>query len=181
MRTSVCITTLRQTSFPKHHTQTTHTLPIMASRLAVVVATVVPVKQLVCPCLQCVLLYRYQPPLPGCVATGAIAEKYLKTAYGIEIITFVSSIGKVHLLSSALNPNSNNNDEAQDPLSDKFHQSPMQKSTSTTHCPHHCQENGPGTCTHPTEPSMDSFTLQPQCMCTQWHPPQHPGEQGMEA
>jgi chorismate synthase len=31
------------------------------------------------------------------VAAGAIAEKYLKQAYGIEIVAFVSSVGKIHL------------------------------------------------------------------------------------
>jgi len=33
----------------------------------------------------------------GRVAAGAIAEKYLKIAYGVEIVAFVSSVGKVHL------------------------------------------------------------------------------------
>ncbi|KIH90757.1 chorismate synthase [Sporothrix brasiliensis 5110] len=33
----------------------------------------------------------------GRVAAGAIAEKYLRLAYGIEIVAFVSSVGKVHL------------------------------------------------------------------------------------
>lgn len=31
----------------------------------------------------------------GRVAAGAIAEKYLKQAYGVEIVAFVSSVGKV--------------------------------------------------------------------------------------
>lgn len=38
--------------------------------------------------------------MSGRVAAGAIAEKYLKTAYGVEIIAFVSSVGKVHLPAS---------------------------------------------------------------------------------
>ncbi|KAJ4413807.1 bifunctional chorismate synthase/riboflavin reductase [NAD(P)H] aro2 [Gnomoniopsis sp. IMI 355080] len=33
----------------------------------------------------------------GRVAAGAIAEKYLKLAYGVEITAFVSSVGSVHL------------------------------------------------------------------------------------
>lgn len=33
----------------------------------------------------------------GRVAAGAIAEKYLKEAYGVEIVAFVGSVGKVHL------------------------------------------------------------------------------------
>ncbi|KAL1882354.1 hypothetical protein VTK73DRAFT_1913 [Phialemonium thermophilum] len=33
----------------------------------------------------------------GRVAAGAIAEKYLKLAYGVEITAFVSSVGNVHL------------------------------------------------------------------------------------
>ncbi|KAI1328078.1 chorismate synthase [Xylariaceae sp. FL0255] len=33
----------------------------------------------------------------GRVAAGAIAEKYLKLAYGIEITAFVSSVGQIHM------------------------------------------------------------------------------------
>ncbi|KAL1678703.1 chorismate synthase [Schizophyllum commune] len=33
----------------------------------------------------------------GRVAAGAIAEKYLKEVYGIEIVAFVSGVGKVHV------------------------------------------------------------------------------------
>ncbi|KAI0035288.1 chorismate synthase [Vararia minispora EC-137] len=36
----------------------------------------------------------------GRVAAGAIAEKYLKEAYGVEIVAFVSSVGKIHMPSS---------------------------------------------------------------------------------
>ena len=35
--------------------------------------------------------------LAGRVAAGAIAEKYLKLAHGVEIIAFVSGVGKIHL------------------------------------------------------------------------------------
>jgi len=33
----------------------------------------------------------------GRVAAGAIAEKYLRDAFGLEIVAFVSSVGKIHL------------------------------------------------------------------------------------
>ncbi|KAI1780773.1 chorismate synthase [Hypoxylon cercidicola] len=36
----------------------------------------------------------------GRVAAGAIAEKYLKLAYGVEIIAFVTSVGGVHMFPS---------------------------------------------------------------------------------
>ncbi|KAK4705303.1 chorismate synthase, partial [Phenoliferia sp. Uapishka_3] len=36
----------------------------------------------------------------GRVAAGAIAEKYLKLAYGVEIVSFVSSVGKIHMPTS---------------------------------------------------------------------------------
>ncbi|TFK40939.1 chorismate synthase [Crucibulum laeve] len=62
----------------------------------------------------------------GRVAAGAIAEKYLKLVYGIEIVAFVSSVGKVHLPSShappSLVPSDDNedNDDVHDALSPEF-------------------------------------------------------------
>ncbi|KAG6902985.1 hypothetical protein C0995_008558 [Termitomyces sp. Mi166 len=58
----------------------------------------------------------------GRVAAGAIAEKYLKLAYGIEIVAFVSSVGKIHLPSTIAPTSSGNEDEdeAQDALSEEF-------------------------------------------------------------
>ncbi|KAH9486720.1 Chorismate synthase [Psilocybe cubensis] len=58
----------------------------------------------------------------GRVAAGAIAEKYLKLAYGIEIVAFVSSVGKVHLPStiSSASTSSEEDDTAQDALSKDF-------------------------------------------------------------
>jgi len=62
----------------------------------------------------------------GRVAAGAIAEKYLKEAHGIEIVAFVSSVGKVRLPSSIVRPTKNvdededNEDEAEDALSPEF-------------------------------------------------------------
>ncbi len=38
----------------------------------------------------------------GRVAAGAIAEKYLRLAYGVEIVAFVSSVGKIHLFPPGL-------------------------------------------------------------------------------
>ncbi|KAF8887729.1 chorismate synthase [Infundibulicybe gibba] len=57
----------------------------------------------------------------GRVAAGAIAEKYLKIAYGIEVVAFVSSVGKIHLPSTVAPANHDEeNDEAQDALSPEF-------------------------------------------------------------
>lgn len=56
----------------------------------------------------------------GRVAAGAIAEKYLKLAYGIEIVAFVSSVGKIHLPSFVTSPSGEDDDEAQDALSEEF-------------------------------------------------------------
>ena len=50
--------------------------------------------------------------LIGRVAAGAIAEKYLKEAYGIEIVAFVSSVGKIHLPGSV--PSQTDDDDAAD-------------------------------------------------------------------
>lgn len=62
----------------------------------------------------------------GRVAAGAIAEKYLKQAYGIEIVAFVSSVGKIHLPANVA-PGSlapleidEDDDKAQDALSKDF-------------------------------------------------------------
>lgn len=62
----------------------------------------------------------------GRVAAGAIAEKYLKTVYGIEIVAFVSSVGKVHLPVSVAPPSlvptdgDEENGDVQDVLSPEF-------------------------------------------------------------
>ena len=68
----------------------------------------------------------YLPMLPGRVAAGAIAEHYLKKAFGIEIVAFVSSVGKVHLPDSLAPPSltslkgGENEDEVEDALSPEF-------------------------------------------------------------
>ncbi|EIN13239.1 chorismate synthase [Punctularia strigosozonata HHB-11173 SS5] len=65
----------------------------------------------------------------GRVAAGAIAEKYLKTVYGIEIVAFVSSVGKIHLPYVAAPPSNavpadnddaDHDDDAHDALSPEF-------------------------------------------------------------
>ncbi|KAI6153147.1 chorismate synthase [Pisolithus tinctorius] len=61
----------------------------------------------------------------GRVAAGAIAERYLKQVYGIEIVAFVSSVGKIHLpahvATPSIAPNGNqDNDEAEDALTPEF-------------------------------------------------------------
>ena len=59
----------------------------------------------------------------GRVAAGAIAEKYLKLSYGVEIVAFVSSVGKIHLPTSVSlipkNPDEDD-DTAEDALSPEF-------------------------------------------------------------
>jgi len=62
----------------------------------------------------------------GRVAAGAIAEHYLKEAYGIEIVAFVSSVGKIHLPDSLAPPSlttlkgGEDEDEVEDALSPEF-------------------------------------------------------------
>jgi chorismate synthase len=56
----------------------------------------------------------------GRVAAGAIAEKFLKTVYGIEIVAFVSSVGKIHMPSTVSNATRQDEDEAEDALSPEF-------------------------------------------------------------
>ncbi|KAI9512308.1 chorismate synthase [Russula earlei] len=83
----------------------------------------------------------------GRVAAGAIAEKYLRQAHGIQIVAFVSSVGKVHLPSSrapSASTASNvdeEDDEAEDALSPEF-RALLEKVTREevdrfpTRCPH---------------------------------------------
>lgn len=84
----------------------------------------------------------------GRVAAGAIAEKYLKLAYGIEIVAFVSSVGKVHLPSTVAPPSlvpldgDDDDDDAQDALSEDFRKliatiTREEVDKFTTRCPHH--------------------------------------------
>jgi len=50
----------------------------------------------------------------GRVAAGAIAEKYLRLAYGVEIVAFVSSVGKVHMPYLAPPSNDKGDEDADD-------------------------------------------------------------------
>lgn len=80
----------------------------------------------------------------GRVAAGAIAEKYLKLAHGIEIVAFVSSVGKVKLPSTVSPPSqvsSDDDDTIEDALSPEFVQllktvSRTQVDAHLTRCPH---------------------------------------------
>ncbi|KIJ45244.1 hypothetical protein M422DRAFT_227983 [Sphaerobolus stellatus SS14] len=57
----------------------------------------------------------------GRVAAGAIAEKYLKEAYGIEIVAFVSSVGKVKIPSSVSTQTTDEDDDnSEDVLTPEF-------------------------------------------------------------
>lgn len=61
----------------------------------------------------------------GRVAAGAIAERYLKQVYGVEIVAFVSSVGKIHLPANvappSMTPDSDeDNDNVDDALSPEF-------------------------------------------------------------
>lgn len=47
----------------------------------------------------------------GRVAAGAIAERYLLLAYGVEIVAFVSSVGKIHMPTSKKQENGEEDDE----------------------------------------------------------------------
>ncbi|KAE9403224.1 chorismate synthase [Gymnopus androsaceus JB14] len=77
----------------------------------------------------------------GRVAAGAIAEKYLKAAYGIEIIAFVSSVGKIHLPSTIPSPSTDDDDDVGDALSEDFRKllstvTREQVDQHPTRCPH---------------------------------------------
>lgn len=63
------------------------------------------------------LLLFLLPPCLGRVAAGAIAEKYLKVAHGIEIVAFVSSVGKIHLPAYST---ATGNEEDDEPLSKEY-------------------------------------------------------------
>ncbi|KZT68790.1 chorismate synthase [Daedalea quercina L-15889] len=80
----------------------------------------------------------------GRVAAGAIAEKYLKMVYGIEIVAFVSSVGKIHMPSSVGPPSqvpSDDDDTVEEALSSEFVEllktvSREQVDSHPTRCPH---------------------------------------------
>lgn len=80
----------------------------------------------------------------GRVAAGAIAEKYLREAHGIEIVAFVSSVGKVHLpssVSSSTGDGDGNEDDVEDALTPEFRKllatiTRAEVDRYTTRCPH---------------------------------------------
>jgi len=77
----------------------------------------------------------------GRVAAGAIAEKYLKAAYGIEVIAFVSSVGKIHLPSTIPSLSTDDDDDVGDALSEDFRKllstvTREQVDRHATRCPH---------------------------------------------
>ena len=85
--------------------------------------------------------------MTGRVAAGAIAEKYLKLTYGIEIVAFVTSVGKVHLPSTVAPPslvpsdNDEDNDDVHYALSEDFRSliatiTRAEVDKYTTRCPH---------------------------------------------
>lgn len=83
----------------------------------------------------------------GRVAAGAIAEKYLKQVFGIEIVAFVSSVGKIHLPSNIAPPSlaevdgDEDNDDVADALTPEFRQllatiTREEVDKHATRCPH---------------------------------------------
>ncbi|KZS90274.1 chorismate synthase [Sistotremastrum niveocremeum HHB9708] len=80
----------------------------------------------------------------GRVAAGAIAEKYLKQVHGIEVVAFVSSVGKINLPSYNQRPlgdDDENDDDKSEILSPEFIK--LLKTVTreevdkyTTRCPH---------------------------------------------
>ncbi|KAF5355615.1 hypothetical protein D9756_003959 [Leucocoprinus leucothites] len=57
----------------------------------------------------------------GRVAAGAIAERYLKQVYGVEIVAFVSSVGKIHLpFTTGPSSDDQDNDDIGDAVSPEF-------------------------------------------------------------
>ena len=80
----------------------------------------------------------------GRVAAGAIAEKYLKLVYNVEIVAFVSSVGKVKLPTFVSPPSqvpSDDDDAVEDALSPEFVKllktiTRAEVDASPTRCPH---------------------------------------------
>jgi chorismate synthase len=70
------------------------------SRLAAGEVGAVPGKLSVRTSTALCMCFHTQKKNTGRVAAGAIAEKYLKTAHGVEIVAFVSSVGEIRLPSS---------------------------------------------------------------------------------
>jgi chorismate synthase len=82
------------------------------------------------------------------VAAGTIAEKYLKQVYGIEIVAFVSSVGKIHLPAALAPPSltpinsDEDDDDVEDAISPDFRKllatiTREEVDKHATRCPHH--------------------------------------------
>jgi Chorismate synthase len=127
----------------------------MVSKRAVVVVGAALVKQLVRYSSSHMTSIFLTTRSLGRVAAGAIAEKYLRQAHGIEIVAFVSSVGKVHLPSFV--PNAvDDKDEAEDVLSSQFRAllatvTREEVDKFPTRCPH------PETSEHMTKVCNDRF------------------------
>ncbi|KAF9454923.1 chorismate synthase [Macrolepiota fuliginosa MF-IS2] len=77
----------------------------------------------------------------GRVAAGAIAEKYLKQTFGIEIVAFVSGVGKIHMPFASPSTADLDNDEIDDAISPDFLKllhtiTREQVDSHPTRCPH---------------------------------------------
>ncbi|KAJ7630400.1 chorismate synthase [Roridomyces roridus] len=78
----------------------------------------------------------------GRVAAGAIAEHYLKLAHGVEIVAFVSSVGKIHIpVTDPSAVDDADNDDAPEPLSAEYRRllstvSRADVDAHLTRCPH---------------------------------------------
>jgi chorismate synthase len=82
----------------------------------------------------------------GRVAAGAIAEKYLKQVYGIEIVAFVSSVGRIHMpvgpgRSTSGTAADDDDDAVDEPTSEEFRQllatiTREKVDSHLTRCPH---------------------------------------------
>lgn len=118
-RTSALKTTPRPTSTPARATPTTRISQSTASRPAAAAAAAAPARRSVRP----PVLPRPPPharPCAGRVAAGAIAEKYLREAHGVEIVAFVSSVGKIRLPSLVPRATAEDDDAAEDALTPEF-------------------------------------------------------------
>ncbi|KAF7310423.1 Chorismate synthase [Mycena chlorophos] len=77
----------------------------------------------------------------GRVAAGAIAEKYLRIAHGVEIVAFVSSVGRISLPTTAPTMGNEDEDDGGEPLSPEFRSLLASVTRPTvdahpTRCPH---------------------------------------------
>lgn len=100
----------------------------MVSNQVVAAAEVAPVKQLVRLTyhhrfifflINFLLLY-----ISARVAAGAIAEKFLRIAYGVEIVAFVSGVGPIHLSSKSFTTAPVNGNGATHPHDDEDYSGP---------------------------------------------------------